>query len=129
MTLAWRPRTPHSHNCRRTIQGDADTALCKSQLTRQHVKMMQSRQLARPEIEADNVCQIAPAKSGVQAKQRRLAGSDGPDILASARFRLLQSFRDGTEIDALAHRPGGVDERQSCPVVPFLPQVVGMGEP
>ena len=44
------------------------------------------------------------------------------------RTALGQGMGDVAKIDARAHSPECVDERQARPVVPLLPQVVGEGE-
>ena len=42
--------------------------------------MMQPRLLARPQVEADDVAQVAPAKARVQAELRRFLKGDSADV-------------------------------------------------
>src|SRR5437016_1177371 len=85
--------------------------------------MVQPRQFPWAEVEADDVGEVAPAETRVEAKRRRFTGSDWTDILNAATFRFMQGIDHGPEIDARPHGPRRIYEGQAGPVVPFLSQV------
>src|SRR2546428_776629 len=99
-----------------------DAAAGEAEFAGEHVEVVQASELARAEVEANDVGEVAATEAGVQAQRRRFAGGDGAGALDAAPLGLDQSVQHRAEIDAVAHRPGGVHERQAGPVVPFLAQ-------
>src|SRR6266478_1990029 len=118
-------RSPSTALCKMcvTVEFKAHPSLGQAQLAGQHVIMMQPRLLTCVQVEVNDIGEIAPAKAGVQPQPRRLPMGDRADLRAAPAFRFAQRFRNCTDLDSAADRPEGVNERQTGPVEPLLPQV------
>src|SRR4051794_32292516 len=93
---------------------------CQSEFARQHVIMMQARQFARPQIKANDVRQIAAAKTSVEIEQRRFAVGNLAHVPAAAPLRFVKRRLDWAKAPTGPPPPNGVNERQPPPVLPLL---------
>src|SRR5438874_12867705 len=73
-----------SQRDRAGVEGKVDPGARQAQLARQRVIVVQARLLARPQVEADDVSQVAAAEARVEAQARRLAVGNGADGAAAA---------------------------------------------
>src|SRR5438132_9512612 len=123
-------RSPSTAFCkmRVTVEVKAHPSPGQAQLAGQHIIVVQSRLLARAQVKVNDIAQVAPAKTGIQPEPRRFAMRDLADAGGAPAFRLAERFRDAAEFGAVAHRPEGVNERQTGPVEPLLAQVERMRE-
>src|SRR5579883_405958 len=85
--------------------------------------MVQTGLLARPEIKVQDVREITATEAGVQPKARRLGVGDGTGPIQTALLGLTQRLVHAAQIDALTHRPYGVDKRQTRPIEPLLTEI------
>src|SRR5438552_2575043 len=77
----------------------------------------------------DDVGKVAAAKAGVQSQPRSLLLGNPPRTCAALPLGFIKSKSNSSKVSALAHRPDGIDERESAPVEPLLTQIEGVSDP
>src|SRR5262245_35853766 len=93
-----------------------------------HAEMMQSGLFARPQVELDDRLQVAAAESRVEPQMRRLTLGDIDDPLQPQPLRFVERFLDATQLHALRACQHSIHERQPCPIMPFLAEIIGMNK-
>src|SRR5260370_397340 len=93
-------RPPSTAFCKRDgmVEVKANPPPGQTELAGEHVKMVESRLLTRPQIKVNDAGKVAAAKAGVQAKPGSLRKGDLADPRAAAPLRFPERLRHGPQV-------------------------------